>query len=206
LTWWALDTGLQQCAEWKKKGLNPNISINISPHTLYDLELVNQVVNLLDKWSIDANKLILEITESAVMADSERALEIFRQLNNIGVQLAIDDFGTGHSSLGYLKRLPVDIIKIDKSFVISMLNDKSDAMIVRTIIDLAHNLGLKVTAEGVEKREMNDALAGLGCDYAQGFHFGYPVVAEMFDKSFKHLFAPAAVSHKTYFESNGKHH
>ena len=206
LTWWALDTGLQQCAEWKKRDLDLNISVNISPHTLYDLELVDRVVNLLDKWSIDANKLILEITESAVMADSERALEILRKLNNTGVQLAIDDFGTGHSSLGYLKRLPVDIIKIDKSFVIGMLNDKSDAMIVRAIIDLAHNLGLRVTAEGVEQPEVNDTLAELGCNYAQGFHFGYPVVAEMFEQSFKHLFAPASVDLKTYFQSNDKHH
>ncbi|MDH5648459.1 MAG: bifunctional diguanylate cyclase/phosphodiesterase [Gammaproteobacteria bacterium] len=184
ITWWALDSALQQCAHWKNSGLVLNASVNISPHTLYDMELANHVEKLIQKWSVNPNQLILEITESAVMADSERALEIFRRLNSVGVQLAIDDFGTGHSSLGYLKRLPVDIIKIDKSFVINMLKDKSDAMIVHAIINLAQNLGLRVTAEGVESQDVCDMLVQLGCNHAQGFYFGKPVDADALGQQF----------------------
>jgi EAL domain-containing protein (putative c-di-GMP-specific phosphodiesterase class I) len=121
-------------------------------------------------WDVDPPRLELEITESAIMANPEHALEGLTRLSEMGVRLSIDDFGTGYSSLAYVKRFPVDEIKIDRTFVIDMAVNENDSAIVRSIIDLAHNLGMSVVAEGVENRETWDLLAELGCDLAQGFY------------------------------------
>jgi EAL domain-containing protein (putative c-di-GMP-specific phosphodiesterase class I) len=129
---------------------------------------------------MDAEYLELEITESVIMADPAHAMEILTRISHMGVALAIDDFGTGYSSLGYLKKLPVTAVKIDKSFVMNMTADDNDAMIVRSTIDLAHNLRLKVIAEGVESQEVWDRLISLGCDAAQGYYMSRPLAsAEM---------------------------
>ena len=127
---------------------------------------------------LPAGALTLEITESVIMEDPERALNVVTELDALGVRISIDDFGTGYSSLGYLKRLPASEIKIDKSFVIEMDNDPDDATIVRSTIELAHNLGLQVVAEGVETASIWDALQELGCDYGQGYHLSRPLAAD----------------------------
>src|SRR5205823_8453943 len=141
-----------------------------SMRNLHDPGLPEAVDGLLHKWQVDPPWLTLELTESAVMGDTGRAMETLGALRGLGVHMAIDDFGTGYSSLGYLKRLPVHQIKIDKSFVLNMASDESDAMIVRSTIDLARNLGLLVVAEGVEDQATLERLAALGCDAIQGYH------------------------------------
>ncbi len=145
---------------------------------MHDMQLPASIHALLAETGISPRKLTLEITESAVMANPNDGLAILTELDRMGVTLAIDDFGTGYSSLGYLKRLPVDELKIDKSFVMDMEENENDAVIVRSTIDLAHNLGLKVTAEGVETQDAWDTLGMLGCDYSQGFFMGRPMPAE----------------------------
>ena len=125
--------------------------------------------------------ITLEVTESAVMSEPTRALATLEALHKMGIHLSIDDFGTGYSSFSYLKKMPVDEIKIDKSFVIGMLTDSDDATIVRTVIDLGHNLGLKVTAEGTENEGVLRALAALKCDLAQGYHVSRPLPSEKFE-------------------------
>jgi EAL domain-containing protein (putative c-di-GMP-specific phosphodiesterase class I) len=145
---------------------------------LLDLSLPDEVEALLAREGLDPALLELEITESAIMADPARVREVVARLDELGVRLAIDDFGTGYSSLTYLKRLPVDVLKIDRSFVIGMASDESDRAIVRSTIDLGHNLGLTVVAEGVETRRLWDELHALGCDVAQGWHVAHPAPAE----------------------------
>jgi diguanylate cyclase len=124
----------------------------------------------------------IEITESMIMADPQRALQVVTGLSDMGITLSIDDFGTGYSSLSYLRRLPVDEIKVDKSFVLDMVRDENDATIVRSTIDLAHNLGLTVVAEGVETEAMWEALTTLDCDVAQGYYVAHPMPAPAFER------------------------
>jgi EAL domain-containing protein (putative c-di-GMP-specific phosphodiesterase class I) len=150
----------------------------LSARNLLDPHLPEQLAKLLQTSSGVSEGLELEITESAIMADPGRALESIIRLRALGFRFAIDDFGIGYSSLAYLKKLPVDSIKIDKSFVINMAKNQNDAVIVRSTIDLAHNLGLKVIAEGVENQDIWDRLSALGCDEAQGYHMGRPMPAE----------------------------
>jgi EAL domain-containing protein (putative c-di-GMP-specific phosphodiesterase class I) len=182
LTMWVINTALKQCSEWKNSTHNLNIrmSVNLSVRNLMDLQFPEEVDELLRQWEIEPGHLEMEITESAVMEDPEHAMKILMSLDALGVQLSIDDFGTGYTSLGYLKKLPVDIIKIDKSFVMNMIMDNSDTVIVRSTIDLAHNLGLRVIAEGVESEEILMSLKNLGCDGAQGYHICRPVPADDF--------------------------
>jgi diguanylate cyclase (GGDEF)-like protein len=178
LTRTVLDKALQQVHEWDSQGLNINVAVNLSVKTLLDPGLTYTVGGLLKKWRVNPVRLELEITESAIMADPARAMEILTALNRLGIRLAIDDFGTGYSSLASLKRLPIDAVKIDKSFVQQMQQDENDMMIVQSIIDLAHNMGLEVVAEGVETEHVAQLLASLGCDYIQGWHRGRPVAAK----------------------------
>ncbi|MDE3076960.1 MAG: EAL domain-containing protein, partial [Chloroflexota bacterium] len=140
------------------------------------------VRQLLERYSVEPQWLVIEVTESIIMADPARALEIIGQLHGLGVSLSIDDFGTGYSSLAYLKHLPVGELKIDQSFVRDMTVDDSDKAIVRSTIDLGHNLGLKVVAEGVETEEAWDRLGELGCDVGQGYHLGHPMPANEFER------------------------
>jgi len=145
---------------------------------LHDKELVELVTSSMAIWGIEPGGLILEVTEGAMMIDPDKSLQTLHRLNDAGIHISIDDFGTGHSSLTYLKELPVSELKIDKSFVLNMINDKKDASIVRSIIDLAHNFDLTVVAEGIEDQETMDKLTEMGCDYGQGYYMSKPMKAE----------------------------
>jgi diguanylate cyclase (GGDEF)-like protein len=158
-------------------GFPLTVAINLSVRSVLDVDFPDQVAGVLRDVGVEATSLIVEITESSVMADPPRTIGVLGRLSGLGVSISIDDFGTGYSSLSRLKRLPVDEIKIDKSFVGGMLTDDNDAVIVRSTIDLAHNLGLRVVAEGVEDYETWMQLAELGCDLAQGFYVSRPVPA-----------------------------
>ncbi len=182
LTEWVLKKALTQCATWHANNINIGISINLSAYSLNDIDLIDTVHHALTETAVDPHWLTLELTETAIMSDANRALNILSQLNAMGARLSVDDFGTGYSSLAYLKRFPVNEIKIDKSFVIDMLNDASDAVIVRSTIDLAHNMGMNVVAEGIESQEAWDKLAELGCNLGQGYHMCRPCPAEEFQE------------------------
>ena len=177
LTSYVLDAALQQVREWKDEGRELSVAVNLSARSFLDAQLAIEIPRLLEKYGVDASLLELEITESMLMLDPGRAQAVLERLSRIGLTLSVDDFGTGYSSLANLKRLPVDVIKIDKSFVMDMAIDASDAAIVRSTIDLAHNLGLRVVAEGVESHQAWTRLTELGCDLAQGFYVSRPLPA-----------------------------
>ena len=162
---------------WRREGLAVNFSINLSTRDLLNPDLSPRLEQMLAKHACKSEWLTLEITESAILDDPDHAMKNLDRLHALGFRLSIDDFGTGYSSLSYLKRLPVDELKIDKSFVFGMVKDSDDRVIVRSTIDLAHNMGLKVVAEGVENQEILDALSELGCDVAQGYLISKPISA-----------------------------
>ena len=178
LTLYVLDSALAQVRVWKSAGLEQSISVNLSARDLLDLGLPDEIDRLLTVHCIEAERLELEITESVILTDPMRARLVLNRLSEMGIHLAIDDFGSGYSSLAYLRRLPVGVIKIDRSFVMNMMEDENDAVIVRSTIDLGRNLGLKVVAEGVESEEILMELARLECDLAQGYYLGRPMSAE----------------------------
>jgi diguanylate cyclase (GGDEF)-like protein len=169
ITQWVLAHVIAQCAEWRLDGLPMNVSINLSTRDLMDVTLPDRFVALLKRHRCSAQWITLEITESAVLDDPAHAIKNLERLHALGCKLAIDDYGTGYSSLAYLRRLPVHELKIDKSFVIGMATDAGDALIVRSTIELAHNLGLSVVAEGVENDATLDRLRAMGCDMVQGY-------------------------------------
>jgi EAL domain-containing protein (putative c-di-GMP-specific phosphodiesterase class I) len=175
MTLFLIDTALRQANAWRSKGIEMTVAVNLSMQNMLDLRLPNDLARLLTSWRLPAGSLELEITESTIMADRRRAQTILSRLSKMGVRLSIDDFGTGYSSLAYLQELPVDAIKIDKSFVMEMENDSGNATIVQSTVDLGHNLGLEVVAEGVESVENYNVLAELGCDYAQGYFLSKPL-------------------------------
>jgi len=175
LTLYVLAEALGQLRTWRESGLDLRIAVNLSARDLVDLTFPATVAQLLASHDVPANRLELEITESVILADPMRARAILNQLSEIGVRLAIDDYGSGYSSLGYLKRLPVNTIKIDRSFVMNMERDTNDTVIVRSTIDLGRNLGLRVVAEGVETQAAWTQLAALNCDYAQGYFLSRPL-------------------------------
>ncbi len=180
LTTTVLTNAIIKCAGWHAEGRELTVSVNLSVRNLHDPLLPSQVDQLLARHGLPPRFLKLEITESMIMSDPERALATVRELSELGVRLAVDDFGTGHSSLANLRMLPVHELKIDRSFVTPMLTDESDMVIVRSTVDLGHALGLRVIAEGVEDLETLERLAALGCDRAQGHYFSMPVAAEEF--------------------------
>jgi diguanylate cyclase len=165
-----------QLQTWQEAGveIDVTVAVNLTMFDLLDTSLPGKVATLLEKAGVEPERLELEITERVIMADPVRVRSVVEQLKETGVRIAIDDFGTGYSSLSYLKTLPVDVIKIDRSFVMSMMEDESDRAIVRSTIDLAHNLGLSVVAEGVDSKDTLDELARFGCDMAQGFYISRP--------------------------------
>jgi len=173
----ALATALEQCAAWRRSGLDVRVSVNLSVRNLLDPGLVDAVAEAIQRSGISASWLALEITESMLMVDPERALKSLTRLRGMGILLSIDDFGTGYSSLAYLQRLPVYAVKIDQSFVRDMTLDVSSRAIVEATVDLAHKLGLKVVAEGVETQAEYDALQNMGCDAAQGYLIARPLAA-----------------------------
>jgi diguanylate cyclase (GGDEF)-like protein len=180
LSMWVLKRAIEQALIWHGNKLKLNIAINISPSTLHDMELPDAITGLLASYTLAPHHITFEITEGSIIKDPARALEILTRLANMGIRISIDDFGTGYSSLAYLKKMPASEVKIDKSFVLDMLENENDAAIVRATIDLAHNLGMKVVAEGVENKETADCLAELGCDILQGFYFSKPLAPREF--------------------------
>jgi diguanylate cyclase (GGDEF)-like protein len=180
LTRWVVDKALAQQREW---GIP--VAVNLAAANVVDVTLPDAIAALLECHGVPGNQLECEISEHTMMADPKRAGEVLDRLRALGVRLSLDDFGTGHSSLWYLKRLPLDEVKIDRSFVSGMVEDENDAVIVRSTIDLARNLGLKVVAEGVETAEIMGELAALNCDVAQGFHISRPVPAQALSVSLR---------------------
>jgi diguanylate cyclase (GGDEF)-like protein len=175
LTAYVLESAVAQCAAWRQDGLEVRMSVNVSTRSLLDHGLPDTIAALLGRFDVPSRLLQLEITESRIVSDLGRARRVLEQLRAMGVTIAIDDFGTGFSSLSQLQQLPVDEIKIDRSFVKNMESDLGDAVLVRSIVELGRNLGLRVTAEGVESESVVRSLTDLGCDFAQGFHIGRPV-------------------------------
>ncbi len=175
LTRHVLRKALMQWVEWRQQGLELSIAVNVSRQSLLDPNFPNEVAQLLETHSVPASDLELEITESSIMADFEQAKEVLERLSRMGIRLSLDDYGSGYSSLAHIKRLPITEVKIDKSFVLGMARDPGDRVIVRSTIELGHNLGLSVVAEGVESLETLRDLATLGCDRAQGFWVSGPL-------------------------------
>ncbi|MCF7988374.1 MAG: bifunctional diguanylate cyclase/phosphodiesterase [Methylovulum sp.] len=182
VTPWVLKQSFQDAAQWHKQGKDLKISVNLSTKDLHDPELPDVITGIAAATGIKPEWIMLEITESSVMRDPEHALEIIKRLHKIGYQFSMDDFGTGYSSLAYLKKMPLTELKIDRSFVSDILSSENDAVIVNATINLAHNLGLQVTAEGVESKEIIDKLSEYGCDIAQGYYLNKPMSFENFNQ------------------------
>ncbi|MDH3526129.1 MAG: EAL domain-containing protein [Gammaproteobacteria bacterium] len=180
ITDWVLLTALRQCKAWTYHGSSVPVSVNVSARSFQSPRLVDKIQWALEEAGVSGEKLEIEITEATLMMDLERATEVLARLSDFGVTVAIDDFGTGYSSLSYLKRLPIHTLKIDQSFIMDVAFDKQDIAIVRSIIDLGHNLDYKVVAEGVETGMALDMLNSLGCDAAQGFHISHPLPEDQF--------------------------
>jgi diguanylate cyclase (GGDEF)-like protein len=175
-----LEQSIAQCADWRGGGHDLSVSVNLSARNLLDRDLRLEIERLLRDYGLPPQSLTLEITESMLMADPDRAHSTVTALSDLGVNISVDDFGTGYSSLQKLRSLPIDELKIDRSFVTPMLRDESDLIIVRSTINLAHDLGLGIIAEGVEDQRTLARLAHLGCDLAQGFHLSKPLPADEF--------------------------
>ena len=178
LTHYVLDEALRQCRQWHDAGHELSVAVNVSARRLLDFQFPDEVSELLARHQVPAPLLVVELTESTIMADPIHALDVLGRLNTMGVQLSIDDFGTGYSSMAYLKNLPVHELKVDRSFVSQMLRNSNDAVIVHSTVDLGRNLGLRVVAEGVENALTLQHLDLLGCHAVQGYHISRPVTAE----------------------------
>jgi diguanylate cyclase (GGDEF)-like protein len=182
LTLFVIERTLAECQRWENAGHDLTVSVNLAVRSLLDKDLPHQIEDLVLASGVDPKRLTLEITESSVMADPARTIAVLEHLAAIGVKLSVDDFGTGYSSLSYLRRLPVHEVKVDQSFVFRIASDESDAAIVRSIVELAHNLGLHVVAEGVEDRISWDMLNRMGCDEAQGYYISKPISVPALDR------------------------
>jgi diguanylate cyclase (GGDEF)-like protein len=177
MTLYVLGRAIAQCASWRAHGYQLSVAVNLSVRNLLDRSLPWQIDAMLEEHGLPASALQLEITESMIMSDPERVLATVTRLNSLGIRLSVDDYGTGFSSLANLRNLPIDELKIDRSFVSPMLRDESDLIIVRSTINLGHDLGLRVIAEGVEDAATLERLGRLGCDMAQGYHMSRPLSA-----------------------------
>lgn len=182
LTLRVLRKAIAQLAEWRSAGNDFTIAVNLSPRCLAEPDLTEQVLGLLAEHDVPTRCLELEITEETLANDPDRALKTLTALHSSGIHISIDDFGTGYSSMAYLRRLPVSELKVDRSFVLGMLQQADDEVLVRSLVELGHNLGLTVVAEGVEDQDTLNALMQVGCDVAQGFHLGRPMPAAGFDE------------------------
>lgn len=179
---WVLQTACEQTAAWQRAGFAPvRVGVNLSLRQFKQSNLVENVKRILNEARLKSEFLELELTESLLMDDAETTIETLRDLRNLGIKISIDDFGSGYSSLSHLKKLPIDTLKIDRSFVTDVAAGASDAAIVKTIVTLARSLGLKTIAEGVETKEQSEILANLGCDEMQGYLFGKPLPADAFE-------------------------
>jgi diguanylate cyclase len=176
-----ISAAIRECSLWRARGRDLSVAVNLSARVLVDPQLPGHVEELCRCWDLPTRALVLEITESMVVADPARTLPIVERLAGLGVRMSIDDFGTGYSSLEYLKVLPVREMKIDRSFVAGMCSDVRDEAIVRHSVDLGRSLGLRVVAEGVESAEDEALLAEMGCDHAQGYYYSRAVPAAEFE-------------------------
>ena len=181
LTGWVIEEGIRQLSAWNRKGLHMQLSLNISAEDLHGENLLMTVERLLKRYQLSAEQLIFEITESTAMRDPEHSLNVLEKLRDGGISLSVDDFGTGYSSLAHLKRLPVQELKIDQSFIRNLDETSEDAVIVRSTIEMSHNLGLKVVAEGVEYQHTLELLERWHCDTAQGYLISRPMEAVAFE-------------------------
>ena len=182
LTYSVLDKAISHGVKWHKQGNKLFVAVNLSVYSFKDSGFIKEVNSILRKYAFPKDYLKLEITESAMMENPQQAIEVLTELHDMGIKLSIDDFGTGYSSMTYLKRLPVDELKIDKSFIFGLDKDKSNDAIVRSTIDLAHNLGLTVVAEGIESETIFGLLLDFKCDLAQGFHMSRPISTEQLEE------------------------
>jgi EAL domain-containing protein (putative c-di-GMP-specific phosphodiesterase class I) len=172
---WVLARAIRDCREWQDAGLDIGVSVNLSPHNMRDRDLSSYIDATLRRHGVAAHRLTIEITESGILSDAVLATGTFQGLREIGVGLSIDDFGTGYSSLVHLKHLPFTELKIDRTFTDELLTNEDDAAIVRSTIDLGHELGRTIVAEGVESQEVLDQLSRYGCDCAQGYFISRPL-------------------------------
>jgi EAL domain-containing protein (putative c-di-GMP-specific phosphodiesterase class I) len=174
---WVMETACRQARIWELGGHNVRIGINLSPSQLRSGDLANSVAEILDTTGLSPSLLELEVTE-------DRVLDIFRRIQELGVRVVFDDFGTGYASLSYLKKFPLDGLKVDRSFVLELLGDSGDVAIVGSTIGLSRQLGLTVIAEGIENRATADLLVSMGCEEGQGYFFGRPMPAQAFESQF----------------------
>lgn len=183
LTWWIIKAAIARAKTWQN---NISVSVNIPPNLLLDNELQRCITDALEIHDFDANRLTLEVTESIMVTDQVRMFSQLSQFQQMGVRVSIDDFGTGYSSFVYFRDLPADELKLDRTFVSAMTHSEKDAAIVKTMIDLAHNFGLHVVAEGVETLETVELLNTLKCDVLQGYFFDQPLSPEVFEQRYIH--------------------
>ena len=191
ITDWAIKTAARERSDLLNHGGELSIAVNVSASDVYDRNLIIGLESVLGIWGLDPEQLTLEITESVIMDNPDLALKHLALIRDLGIKISMDDFGTGYSSLAYFKTLPVDEIKIDKSFVLNMREESDDAVLVETIITLAHKFNLTVVAEGVENLATLKQLIAMGCDYAQGYYFSPPLPLEKFANWFAHYDADA---------------
>lgn len=184
LTRWVMNTAMQQIEQWKQQNISISVAINLSTRNLTDSNFIEQLDTLMQTYGIEANELEFEVTETALMSNLNRAMQQLNEFKNRGIQCSLDDYGTGYSSLSYIKKLPLDTLKIDRSFISLMLQDKADKTIAQSTINLAHDLNMKVVAEGVEDEQTLQELASQGCDMVQGYFTGKPVDAETFANNY----------------------
>jgi len=177
LTQWVIENALQQLSEWIVAGLDLRMNLNLSSHDLTHRNFIQHLEQTRERWELRSSRLVLEITESAVMTDFKKARRTLNELEALGYRIAIDDFGTGYSSMSRLKDLPINHIKIDREFVMELLDNHRNTSIVSATNSIAQAFGCSVTAEGVESKEVADELVGLGCDYLQGYHLSRPLTS-----------------------------
>jgi EAL domain-containing protein (putative c-di-GMP-specific phosphodiesterase class I) len=181
---WVMETACRQARAWELTGNGVRVAINLSPSQLHSGDLAHSVAALLEATGLTPSLLELEVTEDILLHDESRVLDMFKRIQQLGVRVLFDDFGTGYASLSYLKKFPLDGLKIDRSFVLDLLADSDDAAIVGSTIGLSKQLGLTVVAEGIENRATADFLVSMGCEEGQGYFFGRPMPAEAFDRQF----------------------
>jgi EAL domain-containing protein (putative c-di-GMP-specific phosphodiesterase class I) len=187
LTDWVLNLAIDQIAQWQRERIVGRISINASACNLEESDFTVRVGNILQRHGVSARAIQLEFTENALLGDNPRVLDQLRALKRMGVSIAIDDFGTGYSSLSYLQQFPANVLKIDKSFITGLANSEHDQKLVRAVIHMAHDLGYRVVAEGIENSAAYDMLAAWKCDEAQGFHVAHPLPPTKMQEWFKSI-------------------
>jgi EAL domain-containing protein (putative c-di-GMP-specific phosphodiesterase class I) len=181
---WVLETACRQARAWEKAGHAVRVGVNLSPSQLHYGDLAKSVADVLATTGLTPSLLELEVTEDIVILDEQKVLETFRRIQQLGVRIVFDDFGTGYASLSYLKKFPLDGLKIDRSFVLDLLSHPDDAAIVSSTIVLTKQLGLSIIAEGIENRATADFLATMGCEEGQGYFFGRPMPVSEFERQF----------------------